>query len=174
MQHIRTIECRPAPDIFLAISRCLDDCEQMSSMRLRQPITSLSAVSLPIGFLIRDFVPVRHARAARALLNECYATGAGEAEAFDDWWPALQTDPEYAAELCLVVQDTEVGALAAFVHCWTSALLKILRFRLYIAAAALADPCYGKFRTASSRADAVTSTSKSFQVTSQRYHSIDR
>lgn len=118
------VEFGLATDTCLAVLRRLNDTEKMSSLRLRQSITGLSSVSLPVGFVIRGFVPECHARAARALLNDSYATGAGQVEAFDDWWSALQTDPEYASELCVVVEDAEVGALAGFAHCWTSAFLK--------------------------------------------------
>jgi ribosomal protein S18 acetylase RimI-like enzyme len=77
-----------------------------------------------MSFILGRFVPDLHARAARALLNDSYVSGAGQTQTFDDWWPALESDAEYDPQLCFIVEDTESGSLAAFAQCWTSGFVK--------------------------------------------------
>jgi ribosomal protein S18 acetylase RimI-like enzyme len=98
----------------------------MGSLRFRRVFnaSSIGEPSLPAGFAMRRFVPVLHAREARALLNDSYATGAGQVQSFDAWWAALQADAEYDPDLCFVAEDAETNALAAFAVCWTSAFVK--------------------------------------------------
>jgi len=78
----------------------------------------------PSGVVLRAFTPARHAVKARALLNESYASGGGDVQAFEDWWPALQADAEYDQELCFIVEDERTNLLVAFAQCWTSAFVK--------------------------------------------------
>jgi len=78
----------------------------------------------PSGVVLRAFTPAHHAVKARALLNECYASGGGDVQAFEDWWPALQADAEYDEELCFIVEDERTNLLVAFAQCWTSAFVK--------------------------------------------------
>jgi ribosomal protein S18 acetylase RimI-like enzyme len=98
----------------------------MAVLWLRRPLSDDAITDepgLPSGLALTDFVPERHARKARILLNESYAGGGGQVQGFDDWWQALQGDAEYAADLCFVVEDQN-GELAAFAQCWTSAFIK--------------------------------------------------
>jgi len=78
----------------------------------------------PSGVVLRAFTPAHHAVKARALLNESYASGGGDVQAFEDWWPALQADAEYDQELCFIVEDERTNLLVAFAQCWTSAFVK--------------------------------------------------
>lgn len=99
----------------------------MAVMWLRRSLTAETAIeppAFPSGFVLSAFAPERHARKARALLNESYASGGGDVQAFEDWWPALQADAECDVDLCFVVEDEKSNLLAAFAHCWTSAFIK--------------------------------------------------
>ncbi|WP_417491790.1 GNAT family N-acetyltransferase [Maricaulis sp.] len=78
----------------------------------------------PDGLVLSRFEPQRHARAARALLNDAYAGGGGDVLAFETWWPALTADPEYRPELCFVAIDSATGALAGFAQCWSLGFVK--------------------------------------------------
>lgn len=97
----------------------------VTTFRLRKWLTAQppAHMTFPEGIALRPFLPERHARAARALLNDSYADGAGQVAAFEDWWPALQADSEYDPALCFAVED-EAGALVAFAQCWTSGFVK--------------------------------------------------
>src|SRR5262245_61080438 len=97
----------------------------VTGFRLRKSLTGPppAHTAFPPGIALRPFIPERHARAARALLNESYAEGEGQVTPFEYWWPELKADSEYDAALCFPVED-ESGALAAFAQCWTSAFVK--------------------------------------------------
>lgn len=81
-------------------------------------------MEFPCGTRLTPFIPDRQAQPARALLNASFAQGAGEIQPFDSWWPALTSDSEYAADLCLVVEDEGGGEILAFAQCWTSGFVK--------------------------------------------------
>jgi len=78
----------------------------------------------PAGITTVPFDPPRHARAARALLNDAYAPGGGDVLAFGTWWPALTADAEYRPELCFVALDSATGKLAGFAQCWSLGFIK--------------------------------------------------
>ena len=64
-------------------------------MWLRLSLTAETAMeppAFPSGVVLSAFVPERHARKARALLKESYASGDGDVQAFEDWWRALQAE----------------------------------------------------------------------------------
>lgn len=105
----------------------LSEPARMAVVWLRLSLTKEMSVGRPFfpnGVVLRAFGPDRHARQARALLNQSYTSGGGDVQAFEDWWPALQADAEYDADLCFVVEDERTNTLVAFAQCWTSAFVK--------------------------------------------------
>lgn len=97
-----------------------------SSILMEMDLTPLGAYNAdwPTGVQRLPFDPDQHAREARNLLNLAYNSGGGEVIAFENWWPALKTDPEYDRNLCFPVFDIETGRMVAFAQCWTTGFIK--------------------------------------------------
>lgn len=95
-------------------------------LRLRRDLSDpLPAPVWPEGVRLTAFAPERHAQAVHALLVTAYARGGGSVDAFDAWWPSLETDAEYDPALCLVAEDDD-GRVVGVAQCWTSAFIKDL------------------------------------------------
>ena len=55
-------------------------------------------------------------------MNSVYVAGFGDVVPFDQWWPALQADPEYDSTLCFVAAYG--SAIIGFCHCWSEPFVK--------------------------------------------------
>jgi ribosomal protein S18 acetylase RimI-like enzyme len=80
--------------------------------------------SLPDGLTIRTFTPA-DAMALHALLDLAYEQGGGGVLPFDVWWPSLRDDPEFAEDICWLVEDAE-GRIVGAAQCWTTGFIKDL------------------------------------------------
>jgi len=93
--------------------------------RLRRDLTeAVAEPNWPIGYRVRTFT-ADDAPAVHRLLEVAYAQGGGHVEAFEEWWPGLQSDDEFAADLCFLVVD-EHQTIVGVAQCWTSAFIKDL------------------------------------------------
>jgi ribosomal protein S18 acetylase RimI-like enzyme len=93
--------------------------------RLRRDLADATPNSVwPAGYALRTFV-AEDAVAVHRLLELGYAQGGGEVGSFDEWWPGVRDDDEFAADLCFLVVDGE-GAIVGVAQCWTSAFIKDL------------------------------------------------
>ena len=79
---------------------------------------------LPHDIVDVGFDPARHARAARALLNEAYAGGGGDVVDDETWWARLSEDEEYDPEAVFVLEQASSGRMVGFAQCWTSGFVK--------------------------------------------------
>jgi ribosomal protein S18 acetylase RimI-like enzyme len=94
-----------------------------NDVRLRKILDdTLPSPRWPDGFLMRTFEQT-DAPALHALLTEVFDDG--KERPFDEWWPRIADDAEFAPELCFLVIDAK-GLLAAAALCWTSAFVKDL------------------------------------------------
>jgi ribosomal protein S18 acetylase RimI-like enzyme len=83
----------------------------------------IAAAIWPAGVAPSGFAPAQ-ASAVHALLAIGYADGGGTVGAFDSWWPALRTDPEFDPALIFIAR---AGAdIVGVAQCWTSAFVKDL------------------------------------------------
>lgn len=80
----------------------------------------------PSGVRLIPFQPAKHSRPARRLMNLAYQDGGGDCKDWQDWWPSLRSDPEYAEDLCFVVIDTRSDELIGFAQCWVTGFIKDL------------------------------------------------
>lgn len=92
-------------------------------MRIDLSGAPISPPAPPAGIRRVNFIPARHARPARDLLNTAFRPGGGQVEAFDAWWARLKTDAEYDPALCVVLLDGR-GDLVGFAHCWSGGFIK--------------------------------------------------
>ena len=83
-------------------------------MRIAIAAETVAANEWPSGFHVAPFDAILHALAARELLNLAYQDGGGEILAWGDWWPSVESDPEYDEALCFVVLEESSNNLAAF------------------------------------------------------------
>jgi ribosomal protein S18 acetylase RimI-like enzyme len=85
--------------------------------RLRRDLNEAVALpTCPTGYRVRTFA-ADDARTVHRLLEIGYAQGGGHIASFEEWWPGLRDDDEFAPDLCF---------LAVNVQCWTSAFIKDL------------------------------------------------
>lgn len=98
-------------------------------MRMKLGPAPLPAPVLPACYAFTPFDAARHARPARELLNAAYAGGGGDVLAFEDWWPAVESDAEFDPALCLALTETASGAMAGFAQCWSSGFVKDIGVR---------------------------------------------
>jgi ribosomal protein S18 acetylase RimI-like enzyme len=96
--------------------------------RLRRDLTEVIAPpACPTGYRVRTFA-VGDAPTVHRLLEVGYAQGGGHIGAFDEWWPNLRDDHEFAPELCFLAVD-ERQDIVGVAQCWTSAFIKDLVVR---------------------------------------------
>jgi ribosomal protein S18 acetylase RimI-like enzyme len=93
--------------------------------RLRRDLVgAITPPALPAGYCMRTFV-VDHAAAAHRLLEVGYAQGGGYVRSFEEWWPSLRADDEFAADLCFLAINGRCD-IVGVAQCWTSAFVKDL------------------------------------------------
>jgi len=93
--------------------------------RLRRDLTEAFAQpNWPPGYRVRTFT-ANDAAAVYHLLDVGYAQGGGHVGAFEEWWPSLRDDDEFAADLCFLAVD-ERQNIVGVAQCWTSAFVKDL------------------------------------------------
>jgi ribosomal protein S18 acetylase RimI-like enzyme len=78
----------------------------------------------PIGYRVRTFA-ADDAQAVHGLLEAGYAQGGGRVGAFEEWWPSLRNDEEFASDLCFLAIDGRQD-IVGVAQCWTSAFIKDL------------------------------------------------
>jgi ribosomal protein S18 acetylase RimI-like enzyme len=93
--------------------------------RLRRDLTeAIAQPNWPPGYRVRTFTS-NDAATVHHLLDVGYAEGGGHVGAFEEWWPSLRDDDEFAADLCFLVVD-EQRTIAGVAQCWTSSFVKDL------------------------------------------------
>jgi len=93
--------------------------------RLRGDLTeAITQPHWPTGYRVRAFT-ADDAPAVHHLLEVGYAQGGGHVGAFEEWWPSLRDDDEFATELCFLAVD-ERQNIVGVAQCWTSAFIKDL------------------------------------------------
>jgi ribosomal protein S18 acetylase RimI-like enzyme len=93
--------------------------------RLRRDLAgALADPAWPAGFSARTFT-AEDAPAVHRLMELGYARGGGSVGAFEQWWPGVRDDGEFAAELCFLAIDAS-GEIVGVAQCWTSAFIKDL------------------------------------------------
>jgi ribosomal protein S18 acetylase RimI-like enzyme len=93
--------------------------------RLRRDLTeAVAPPTCPAGYRVRMF-SADDAPAVHRLLELGYAQGGGRVGAFEEWWPSLRDDDEFASDLCFLALD-ERQEIVGVVQCWTSAFIKDL------------------------------------------------
>ena len=92
--------------------------------RLRRDLTNAAASpTCPTWYRVRTFA-ADDAPTVHRLLEVGYAQGGGQIGRFEEWWPSLRDDDEFAPELCfLAVDERHIVGVA---QCWTSAFIKDL------------------------------------------------
>ena len=99
----------------------MDDALQ----RLRRDLTeAVAQPNWPPGYGVRRFT-ADDAPTVHHLLEVGYAQGGGHVGAFEDWWPSLRDDDEFATDLCFLAVD-ERHNIVGVAQCWTSAFVKDL------------------------------------------------
>ena len=78
----------------------------------------------PTGYRLQTFT-VDDASAVHRLLRIGYAQGGGHVGAFEEWWPALRNDEEFATDLCFLAIDDRQN-IVGVAQCWTSSFVKDL------------------------------------------------
>ena len=93
--------------------------------RLRRDLTeAVAPPACPTGYRMRMFA-ADDAPAVHRLQEVGYAHGGGQVGAFDEWWPSLRDDDEFAPDLCFLAVD-EQQDIVGVAQCWTSAFIKDL------------------------------------------------
>lgn len=96
-----------------------------SVQRLRRDLTiALAPPTCPTGYRLRTFV-TDDATTVHRLLETGYAQGGGYVGAFEEWWPGLRDDEEFAPDLCFIALN-ERHSIVGVAQCWTSAFVKDL------------------------------------------------
>src|SRR5262245_28573698 len=93
--------------------------------RLRRDLAAVVAQPRwPPGYYMRTLVP-DDAPEVHRLLEVGYAQGGGHVGPFEEWWPSVRDDEEFAADLCfLAISDRQ--SIVGVAQCWTSAFIKDL------------------------------------------------
>jgi ribosomal protein S18 acetylase RimI-like enzyme len=92
--------------------------------RLRRDFEAIAQPNWPPGYRVRTFT-ANDAATVYHLLDVGYAQGGGHVGAFEEWWPSLRDDDEFAADLCFLAVD-ERQNIVGVAQCWTSAFVKDL------------------------------------------------
>src|SRR3954454_409238 len=93
--------------------------------RLRRDLTeAVAPPACPTGYRVRTFA-ADDAPAVHRLLEVGYAQGGGHVGPFEEWWPSLRDDEEFAPNLCFLVLN-ERQDIVGVAQCWTSAFIKDL------------------------------------------------
>jgi len=93
--------------------------------RLRRDLVgAITPPTYPAGYHVRTFV-VDDAMAVHRLLEVGYADGGGHVGSFEEWWPSLRADEEFAADLFFLAEN-ERQDIVGVAQCWTSAFIKDL------------------------------------------------
>jgi ribosomal protein S18 acetylase RimI-like enzyme len=93
--------------------------------RLRRDLSEAFAPpTCPTGYRMRTFA-ADDAPTVYRLLEVGYAQGGGHIGAFEEWWPSLRDDHEFAPDLCFLAVD-ERQDIVGVAQCWTSAFIKDL------------------------------------------------
>src|SRR5260370_24667962 len=93
--------------------------------RLRRDLTeAVAPPTCPTGYRVRTFA-ADDAPTVHRLLEVGYAQGGGHIGAFEEWWPSLRDDDEFAPDLCFLALN-ERQEIVGVAQCWTSAFIKDL------------------------------------------------
>src|SRR5262249_1414400 len=93
--------------------------------RLRRDLTeAVAPPTCPTGYRVRTFA-ADDAPTVHRLLEVGYAQGGGHIGAFEEWWPSLRDDSEFAPDLCFLALN-ERQEIVGVAQCWTSAFIKDL------------------------------------------------
>ena len=93
--------------------------------RLRRDLTeAIIPPTCPTGYRMRIFA-AGDAPTVHRLLEAGYAQGGGQVGAFEQWWPSLRDDDEFALDLCFLAVN-ERQNIVGVAQCWTSAFIKDL------------------------------------------------
>ena len=93
--------------------------------RLRRDLTeAVAPPTCPTGYRVRTFA-ADDAPTVHRLLEVGYAQGGGHIGAFEEWWPSLRDDDEFALDLCFLAVN-ERQDIVGVAQCWTSAFIKDL------------------------------------------------
>ncbi len=93
--------------------------------RLRRDLTAAVAPpTCPSGYRVRTFA-ADDAPTVHRLLEVGYAQGGGHIGAFEEWWPSIRDDGEFAPDLCFIAIN-ERQEIVGIAQCWTSAFIKDL------------------------------------------------
>jgi GNAT superfamily N-acetyltransferase len=93
--------------------------------RLRRDLTeAVAPPTCPTGYRVRTFA-ADDAPTVHRLLEVGYAQGGGHIGAFEEWWPSLRDDDEFAPDLCFLAVN-ERQDIVGVAQCWTSAFIKDL------------------------------------------------
>ena len=115
------VACGPAAGPFGLQAKCMNDRVQ----RLRRDLTeAVAPPTCPTGYRVRTFA-ADDAPTVHRLLEVGYAQGGGHIGAFEEWWPSLRDDHEFAPDLCFLAVD-ERQDIVGVAQCWTSAFIKDL------------------------------------------------
>jgi len=97
----------------------------MGVQRLRRDLAEAVAPPIcPTGYRVRTFA-ADDAPMVHRLLEVGYAQGGGYIGTFEEWWPSLRDDDEFAPDLCLLAVN-ERQDIVGVAQCWTSAFIKDL------------------------------------------------
>lgn len=93
--------------------------------RLRRDLTeAVAQPNWPTHYRLRTFT-ADDALAVHRLLEIGYAQGGGHVGTFEQWWPSLRDDAEFAIDLCFLAVDASQN-IVGVAQCWTSAFIKDL------------------------------------------------
>ena len=93
--------------------------------RLRRDLTeTVAPPTFPAGYRLRTFA-ADDAPTVHRLLEVGYAQGGGHIGTFEEWWPSLRGDHEFASDLCFLAIN-ERQDIVGVAQCWTSAFIKDL------------------------------------------------
>ena len=94
-------------------------------LRFRRDLSdAVAPPACPTGYRLRTFA-ADDAPAVHRLLEIGYAQGGGHVGAFEEWWPGLSNDGEFASDLCFLAVDGRQD-IVGVAQCWTSAFIKDL------------------------------------------------
>src|SRR5215831_17186701 len=93
--------------------------------RLRRDLTeAVAPPTCPTGYRVRTSA-ADDAPTVQRLLEVGYAQGGGHIGTFEEWWPSLRDDSEFAPDLCFLAIN-ERQEIVGIAQCWTSAFIKDL------------------------------------------------
>ena len=93
--------------------------------RLRRDLTAVvTKPSWPPRYYMRTFT-TDDAPEVHRLLEVGYFQGGGHVGTFEEWWPDVRDDKEFAVALCFLAIN-ERQSIVGVAQCWTSAFIKDL------------------------------------------------